>query len=112
MENEVLGSGGQNFLAKHLRAIPSAPRAAEDPRSWDTCAGRGWPERPAQQLLLAAEPLAGRWFPPISKANRLPREVVDAPSLEPFKIGLDGVLSNLIWLKMSLLMAGVGLGGL
>ena len=28
--------------------------------------------------------------------NRLPREVVDAPSLEVFKIRLDGALSNLI----------------
>ncbi|KAK4831311.1 LOW QUALITY PROTEIN: hypothetical protein QYF61_016800, partial [Mycteria americana] len=37
---------------------------------------------------------------------RLPREVVDAPSLETFKVRLDGALSNLIWLKMSLPMAG------
>ena len=28
--------------------------------------------------------------------NRLPREVVDAPSLEVFKVRLDGALSNLI----------------
>ena len=28
--------------------------------------------------------------------NRLPREVVDAPSLETFKFRLDGALSNLI----------------
>jgi len=27
--------------------------------------------------------------------NRLPTEAVDAPSLEVFKAGLDGVLSNL-----------------
>ena len=38
--------------------------------------------------------------------NRLPREVVDAPSLETFKVRLDGTLSNLIYLKMSLLIAG------
>jgi len=37
---------------------------------------------------------------------RLPREVVHAPSLETFKIRLDEALSNLIWLKMSLLTAG------
>ncbi|KAK4817650.1 hypothetical protein QYF61_023240 [Mycteria americana] len=37
---------------------------------------------------------------------RLPREVVDAPSLEAFKVRLDGALSNLVWLKMSLVMAG------
>ncbi|KFP14387.1 hypothetical protein Z169_04120, partial [Egretta garzetta] len=28
--------------------------------------------------------------------NRLPREVVEAPSLEAFKARLDGALSNLI----------------
>jgi len=38
--------------------------------------------------------------------NRLPREVVEAPSLETSKARLDGALSNLVWLKMSLLMAG------
>jgi len=38
--------------------------------------------------------------------HRLPREVVDAPSLETFKARLDGALSDLIELKMSLLTAG------
>ena len=37
---------------------------------------------------------------------RLPREVVAAPPLETFKARLDGALSNLIQLKMSLLAAG------
>ncbi|KAK4826832.1 hypothetical protein QYF61_011640 [Mycteria americana] len=37
---------------------------------------------------------------------RLPREVVDAASLETFKVRLDGALSNLLELKMSLPMAG------
>jgi len=41
--------------------------------------------------------------------HRLPREVVEAPSLETFQARLDGALSNLVWLKMSLLTAG-GLG--
>jgi len=41
--------------------------------------------------------------------HRLPRDVGDAPSLETFKARLDGALSNLIQLKMSLLTAG-GLG--
>jgi len=36
----------------------------------------------------------------------LPREVVDVPSLEMFKVKLDGALSNLIWVKVSLLTAG------
>jgi len=38
--------------------------------------------------------------------NRLPREVVDAPSLETFKVRLDRALSNLIQLKMFLPIAG------
>ena len=50
--------------------------------------------------------------------NRLPREAVDAPSLELFKASLDapslavfkprldGALSTLGWWKMSLLVAG------
>jgi len=38
--------------------------------------------------------------------HRLPREVVDAPSLETFKARLNRALSNLTELKMSLLTAG------
>jgi len=38
--------------------------------------------------------------------SRLPREAVAAPSLEVFKARFDGALSNLVWWKMSLLMAG------
>jgi len=37
---------------------------------------------------------------------RLPRAAVAAPSLAVFKARLDGALSNLVWWKMSLLMAG------
>jgi len=37
--------------------------------------------------------------------NRFPREVVDAPSLETFKVRLDRPLSNLVSLKMSLITA-------
>ena len=37
---------------------------------------------------------------------RLPREVVDAPSLGTPKARLDGALSDLVWLTMSLLAAG------
>jgi len=40
---------------------------------------------------------------------RSPREAVAATSLAVFKARLDGALSNLVWCKMSLLMAG-GLG--
>ncbi|GAB0190085.1 hypothetical protein GRJ2_001473800 [Grus japonensis] len=37
--------------------------------------------------------------------HRLPREVVDAPSLEALKVRLNGALSSLIYLEMSLLIA-------
>jgi len=37
---------------------------------------------------------------------RLPREAVAAPSLEVFKARLDEALSNLVWWKVSLPMAG------
>jgi len=37
---------------------------------------------------------------------RLPREAVAAPSLAGFKATLDGALSNLVWWKVSLPMAG------
>ncbi|PKU43685.1 hypothetical protein llap_6013 [Limosa lapponica baueri] len=40
--------------------------------------------------------------------NRLPREAVDAPSLEVFKARLDGALSNLVWWEVSLHRAGGG----
>jgi len=38
--------------------------------------------------------------------HKLPREAVAAPSLAVFKARLDGALSDLIWWKMPLLMAG------
>jgi len=38
--------------------------------------------------------------------NMLPREVIDSPYLETFKVRLDGALSNVIELKMFLLIAG------
>jgi len=38
--------------------------------------------------------------------HRLPREAVAAPFLAVFKARLDGALSNLVWWKMSLLVAG------
>jgi len=38
--------------------------------------------------------------------NRLPSEVVDAPSLEAFKARLDGAVSNLAYREVSLPIAG------
>jgi len=37
--------------------------------------------------------------------HRLPRDVAGASPLETFKMRLDGALSNLVWLKTSLLTA-------
>ena len=42
----------------------------------------------------------------VRHCHRLPREMGDAPSLGTFQARLDGALSNLIQLKMSLLTAG------
>ena len=45
--------------------------------------------------------------------HRLPREAVDAPSLEVFRARLDGALGNLVLWKVSLTMAeGLELNGL
>jgi len=38
--------------------------------------------------------------------NRLPRDLVDTPSLALFKARLDGALSNLVWWEVFLPMAG------
>jgi len=40
--------------------------------------------------------------------NKLPRAVMDAPSLAAFKARLDGALSNLVYRQMFLPVAGVG----
>ena len=37
--------------------------------------------------------------------NRLPKEVVGAPSLEVFKARLDGALGNLVWYQIRRLVA-------
>ena len=39
--------------------------------------------------------------------HMLPNKAVDAPSREAFKVRLDKALSNLMELKMSLLIAGM-----
>lgn len=49
----------------------------------------------------------------LEQCNRLPRDTVDVLFLETLKINLDRPLSNLMWLKMSLLMSeGVAYKGL
>ena len=42
--------------------------------------------------------------------NRLPKEAVDAPSLEAFKARLDVALGSLVWWLATLHIAGVGTG--
>ena len=42
----------------------------------------------------------------VSCWHRLPREIVDAPSLEAFKARLNGIVGSLIWWVATLNMAG------
>jgi len=42
----------------------------------------------------------------VRRWHRLPREALAAPSLAVFKARLDGALSNLVWWKVSLPVAG------
>lgn len=42
----------------------------------------------------------------VSHWNKLPGEAVDALSLEAFKARLEGIVSNLVWWKVSLPTAG------
>ena len=42
----------------------------------------------------------------VTHRNRLPREVVDAPSLEAFKARLDVALGSLVWWLVTLHIAG------
>jgi len=44
--------------------------------------------------------------------NRMPREIVDAPSLKVFKARLDGALGSLVWYEMWRLVALPVAGGL
>ena len=44
--------------------------------------------------------------------NRLPREVVDVPSLEVFKARLDGALGSLVYYQMWRLATLLATGGL
>jgi len=46
-----------------------------------------------------------KFFTMMKHWPRLSREAVAAPSLAVFKVRLDGALSNLVWWKVSLLMA-------
>ena len=48
---------------------------------------------------LFTQRVVGHW-------NRLPKEVVDAPSLDPFKARLDVALGSLVWWLVTLRIAG------
>ena len=43
--------------------------------------------------------------------NRLPREAVDAPSLEVFKVRLNGALGSMVWYQIWRLVALPAAGG-
>ena len=46
------------------------------------------------------------WWGLVTHWNRLPKEVVDAPSLEAFKARLDVALGSLVWWLVTLHIAG------
>jgi len=50
--------------------------------------------------------IQGRNLRVVEPWHGLPRGVVDTPSLGTFQARLDGALSTLVWLEMSLLTAG------
>ena len=47
-----------------------------------------------------------RYVRVVTHWNRLPKEVVDAPSLEAFKARLDVALGSLVWWLVTLHIAG------
>lgn len=52
------------------------------------------------------------WMTVVKHWHKLPKEVVDVPSLEACKVRLDGSLNYLIWLKIPIHWRGVGLDDL
>ena len=79
--------------------LPLCPTLLRPPR--ESCVQLWSPQHRTDIEQVAQTTLTDR------HCNRLPREVVEVPSLETFEATLNGPLSNLIWLKMSLLTAGV-----
>jgi len=113
---ERLGEMGLLSLAKRrlwgdLRAAASAWRGCE--RAGEGLCTRVWSDRTRGNGFKLTE---GRFRPYIRKKfftmrvvkhwHRLLREAVAAPSLAVFKARLNGALTNLVWWKMSLAMAG------
>jgi len=98
-------------LRGDLRAAASAWRGCE--RAGEGLVTRAWRDRTRGDGFKLKE---GRFRLDVRKKcfplrvvrpwPRLPREVVDAPSLESFQARLDRALSSLTQLKMSLLIAG------
>jgi len=74
---------------------------------------RGWSDRTRGNSCKLKEgrfrlDIGKKFFPirVVKPWSRLPRQAVDAPSLAVLNARLDGALNNLVWWKMSLLMAG------
>jgi len=63
---------------------------------------------PFRLLLDKEEPFRKKFFVQkvVTHWNRLPKEVVDAPSLEAFKARLDVALGSLVWWLAALHIAG------
>ena len=57
-------------------------------------------------LLLSMEKTGNSEVTVVKYWNGLPSDEVDAPSLETFKVRLDQALGNLIYLWVSLFIAG------
>ena len=98
-------NGMSVFLARHLQAMALAlMRNLFSSVCCDRTKIRGFKLKEERfrldiRKLFFTIRAAGHW-------NRLPREMVDALSLETFKVRLDGTLSTLIELWVSLFIAG------
>ena len=66
--------------------------------------GNGFKRKEGRFTLDIMKKLFTVWV--VRHWNRLPREAVDAASLEAFKARLDGALSNLVLRELSLPRAG------
>ena len=86
-----VGPHAERTIARPLRDLNKTPQVSVTPTDLDSFAG-------ALLLSPCREMVTHR--------NRLPKEAVDAPSLEAFKARLDVALGSLVWLLATLHIAG------